>query len=408
MDGLDEGSSEAATRVAAQMLQVFLDTNDIVTVASGRPEILRTIPLHRVGWQGASIAPLTVEQRDWLALKWFRLKRISSDERSASTQDEALVLADVERLREELQERPELDQLSRVPLLLVLLLYLRFHQAALPRRRFDAFRELLETMIRVHPAARLAAASVAAAPLPIDERSLREVLSFLAFWVQTRGHVSTWTEDDVRPDLEGFLSNEDIGLQLERVEARQAVRTFLEAGERVGILTAAQSAREFAFFHRSIQEFLCAQHIARIPFEGQRGLVRSHCSDERWREVILALLWTTTRPGDVRALVEEIRECSKPFTESSLIARDLLSEVAFGDYRCPAPFVRAVADAAFSDVEQHAWEPHRRRIATHVLQGLRSSALRGAFENVSRGGCSREASRSDGVSRVSRRGPRMN
>jgi hypothetical protein len=222
----------------------------------------------------------------------------------------------------------------------------------------------------------LAAASVSAAALPIDERSLREALGFVAFWIQARSHVGTWTDEEIRPELERFLCDEDIGLAFDRSAARTGVDTVLGAAERVGVLVRG-STTEYGFFHRSMQEYLCATHVARLSLDEQRSLVGTRCSDARWREVILALLWLTTRPADVRRFVEDIRQRANDLTDASLVARELLAEIVFGDYRCPAALAREVADVAFLDVEEHPWTPHRRRTATHIVQGLRSPALQG-------------------------------
>jgi len=108
------------------------------------------------------LAPLSHGQRDDLVQKWYRIKA-EREAGLAGIQDagERLAKANGSRFILEIASRPDLDTLSQVPLFLLLLIYLRFQGAALPRRRFEVFAALVNHLVREHPVAKLNAASIA-------------------------------------------------------------------------------------------------------------------------------------------------------------------------------------------------------------------------------------------------------
>ena len=52
------------------------------------------------------------------------------------------------------------------------------------------------------------------------------------------------------------------------------------------------------------------------------------------------------------------------------------AEVAFTNNDCPVLLARQIAEETFERIERGAWMPHRRRLLTHVLVGLRSTKTR--------------------------------
>src|SRR5712691_11973468 len=95
-------------------------------------------------------------------------------------------------------------------------------------------------------------------------------------------------------DARTFLCAET-GMALPLREATRLARAFADVAEgRLGVFVR-QGVAEAGFFHRSLQEFLAADHLARHPLDDQQAFVQSHATDPRWREVILGLIWLTIR-----------------------------------------------------------------------------------------------------------------
>ena len=141
-----------------------------------------------------------------------------------------------------------------------------------------------------------------------------------------------------------------------------------------------RSQSEIGFFHRSAQEYLTACHIAGLPLEEQVGVVRTHCSDPQWSEVLLCLIHLTRRPADVQEFAETIRaRCRHPVDQMG--AELLLAEAAFGGFNCSIALARDIASTTFEHIETGAWMPFRERLLQRVLDGMRSAKGRGTIES---------------------------
>jgi hypothetical protein len=375
VDGLDEWTSEESGRIASQLLQVFAQTHHVAVVLASRPYGFRRIGVHGEGWQLGELAGLSSVQRKELCTRWFSIRAsVDVGRRPLSGEEKARVQAETDRFLSDLAGFPDLDDLAEVPLLLLLLIYLRFQQAALPRRRFEAYQRLLEHLVRDHPAARRAAALVTEPSDGLTDREVLDVLAGLAFAIQERHPDGIINEDDAIQVVTSLLtSTDDLGLGLPSVEARAYIpRLVVIAEGTLGVLVR-QGLRELSFFHRSLQEFLAARHLARKALADQQELVARRCTDPRWREVLLGLFWHTSRPDDLGQLLAQLN--SRPGPGEFLVA-ELRAEVAFGDFNCGVPLAREVAIETFTRVERDAWVPHRQRLLAHVLEGLRSTKTR--------------------------------
>ncbi len=185
-----------------------------------------------------------------------------------------------------LAKSTDLLQLAEVPLTLLLLLYLHLQNYPLPSNRFEAYAYVADHFIRDHPLARRVAAALTSAQDSLTPKEIQNALAYLAYVVQTEFPGGIVSATDVRSRLEDFLQHDtEHGLGLSRQEAREVFRSFtnLEEGS-LGMLVS-QGQTQLSFFHRSLQEYLAAVHLARTPLSNQQAVIRERLADPRWRAV---------------------------------------------------------------------------------------------------------------------------
>ena len=378
VDGIDEWTTEEAGRAGCQMLQAFATTHQAAVVVTSRPYGYQKVSFGGLNWQVSELAPLSAEQRERLCNQWFSLKvrRDASQLRLTGDSPPEHALQEVSRFTAELSRSSDLLALSEVPLLLLLLIFMRFQRAILPRGRFEAYDRMLDHLLREHPAAKRVAASVTDSGGALDEISLRQALANLAFVVHEQFPEGTFTDAQVEAIVHDFLTDtSSVGLGLDPSDANKYRPQFSQIAEgTVGVLVR-QGIRELSFIHRSFQEFLAAEHISRLPLQQQRELIQRHCTSPQWQETLLAVFWKTRRPEDLRFLIEQV-EAHEDASAAGLAVRELLTEVGFGDFSCPPDVADRICLEAFARIELYFWMPHRQRMLALVLDGLRSTRLR--------------------------------
>jgi NACHT domain len=368
IDGLDEWTDEDSGRLACQRLQVLLDQNDLSAIVVTRPYGYVRMPRFGNGWQAADLAQLSDQQRTEVCQKWFRLKHLAGS-RANSENLPDLVMHDAAQFLTELSRSSDLSDLSRVPFLLLLLLYLGLERAVLPTRRFRAFELMIDQLIAEHPANRRLAASLGGAPRGLVESDLRRVLARIAFVVQETRPDGLIAEEELEEVVRAFLVDDVMGLRMEPSEARPLLHQFTSIAEgSLGILVH-QATRRLSFFHRSFQEYLAGVHISRLDLDDQKSLVEGRFDDPRWKDVLLSVFYMTGRPEELRSLLQAMSATSatKEFARAELCA-----EVAFGDFDCPADLAKKIADESFLAIEHEAWMSHRERLLEAALQGIHS------------------------------------
>ena len=368
IDGLDEWSNSTAANVAGQRLAVFAKQRNVPVVAVGRPSGVATLSLSAQEWPVGELADFDPSQQRQLATHWFEeWIRHEGDNNEGSAID-VRVRAKVQDLMQELGS-PDLAAVAKIPLLLSLLILLKLNNVTLPNDRFKAYDELLKHLITIHPQRRREAAGLTDVP-PLEPEDITRVLANLAFVVQhdySEGIIERVRAIDI---VEDYLK-QDLGFDIQnaRRNSRQLVDT---AGASTGLLVA-RSEKELLFFHRSLQEYLAAQHISRLPLERQLQIIRECGNDARWHEVLLGLLRLTSRPDDAKKYIEELQRLKVNAVER-LDVQALLLEAAAGNFNLPPYTMRELLHDGIAAIETGAWLPHRERLLTRLLRGLRTSA----------------------------------
>lgn len=373
VDGLDEWSNQSAASIALQRLQVFIEQRDLPAVLTSRPQGFKRLEFGGTDWQVGKIAGFSRDQQSELANVWFKHWHKLRSADSDTEKIEKHSREDVETLMRDLRKSRDLAELAEIPLLLSLLIYLRNKQTRLPENRFKAYKVLVEKLVTEHPKQRRRAAEITQDLFPeLTDDEVTEIFASLAFSIQKENPEGLIEREEARSLLWDMLEDPEQGLGMSRDKARRTSNKILEIGQSTLGLLVRQSQTQVGFFHRSFLHYLAALHLSRKPREEQIELIRDHCTDPQWREVILSLFFLTRRLDDIETYVETLRS-----SYDGLVARrtveSLLSEVAFGPFKCSPNLARELATQTFERIETGAWMPHRSELLENAIRGLRSS-----------------------------------
>ena len=380
VDGLDEWVSESAARSALAGLETFLGTRAVPALVSARPYGLDRMSLAGE-WDYASIAELSPAQQRKLAGLWFGAVREAAEPGPGPQVQESPGLDD---FMAEVEGKAELRQLAATPMFLLLLVGLRLSGIPLPGRRFEVYEAVVTQLLKDHPAARAAAARVAAEDggLPADD--VRQVLAHLAFQWQERGEFTPVPDSTVRADL--ITALKDPGhLAMDAPSAARMARTLTEIAEgQLGVLVR-YGHHELGFLHRVFLEELAAEHAADQLLAGdRRDLFARRACDPRWSQVLLGILWRTRRPAENSSVLQVIADQADGSRPGSLAARELLAEAVFAGFRLPAADTARHALAVLDAIEAHHHVPHRQRLLAASVDGLSNPAGRSLRERLPR------------------------
>ena len=374
VDGLDEWTDESAARTTSHLLQTYIQIRNLPTVLVSRPHGFERASVHGPEWQIGDLAPLSSPQQRALLVKWLGIHRSRGEPQQTISVTQEIEREAGEFIRN-LERSKDLAQLAAIPLTLLLLLYLHLQNNPLPASRIEAYEYVTDHFIREHSLARRTAATLTAEQSSLSPDETKKALAYLAYVVQTKFPVGTLSSEDIRSRLEGFLVDEENGLGLSRSESRAVLRSFTNIEEGSLGLLVSQGQALVSFFHRSLQEYLAADYLGRTPLRNQEAIIRLRLADQRWREVILAMVLRCGRGEDAAALVEAIDQ-TKVDSIGALAKEDLLAEIAFKDSDVPQSRSKGLANRACVVIETSFLASHKSRLLGHAMVGLRSRRTR--------------------------------
>jgi len=274
----------------------------------------------------------------------------------------------------ELSHTDELKEIAQNPLLLSLLISFKISNVSLPRGRFEAYGALTDHLIAIHPQKRNLAADISTQS-EFSEADTKKVLARLATFLHLNHSEGLIREDEALRIIVDFLTDKNKDFGMEKYAATEIGKDILSRAEgSLGIIVK-KSQDEIGFYHRTIQEYLASFDISRLQINEQIAIVSEHCTDPLWREVVLGLLKITNRPSDVKQLVDAIRFKKIDYLEQ-VIVTSLLSEVAFGDFNCPAALAKELAVKSFEQINLGTRMDTREQLLRFALGGLRSTATK--------------------------------
>jgi len=234
VDGLDEYTDESASRIALDRLNVFIRQRNIPAIVTSRPHGFDHLGMQETGWQLGEISEFSDTQQKQLSWIWFgcKIRSLHQDSPLEENEVERKADAETESFLTELRRLADLRELAKVPLLLSLLIYHRFHDIRLPQNRFEACDSLIERLISKHPQNRMTAASLTDASSELNSEDVKEILANLAYHIQEHSGEGLIDDNEAKTLVEDYLKDEDHGFGFEQREARQYCREVLKVGEK--------------------------------------------------------------------------------------------------------------------------------------------------------------------------------
>ncbi len=287
-DGLDEQRDAGVKEQTAAAIESLVQANpDIRCMVTSRIVGYDAAPLRR-GFQTATLEPFSKEQVKTFFRKWYRAVERAEDLIGAYTEARADRKAD-EMTEAVLSEaNPGLCRLAANPLLCTIIGLIHRQGGALPEQRVELYKLCVDTFIfnwEMHKRRRREEQG------GLNPQETQEVLEPIAFHLQEEAVENRAPRETILGWVAGFLVREH---GMPEPEARAKAGRLLDLIRDVAGLFIERGAGEYAFFHLSFQEYLCARYITRRRREIEAHLKRRrgtsdrqpHLFDPRWREVI--------------------------------------------------------------------------------------------------------------------------
>ncbi|MEM7200456.1 MAG: SUMF1/EgtB/PvdO family nonheme iron enzyme [Planctomycetota bacterium] len=269
LDGLDEAGDEGFRRDLCQYLELQLarvpHSRAVVSCRSTYRAQVQLGPK----CTGLEVRPLGREQCRDLVLKWFA----AAAQQTQLTMPEANERA--QRLLQALDDgdyaAQRLQVLVGTPLLLTLLCVVVLNEGEMPKHRVTFYARCLEVLLRNWNVAK-----DRRQPL-LDVETALDVLRPLA-----RKLHGDRRRDNLRPNQFALLARPILRVRGEAVGPRKVLEWL---HKEAGVLLECDPD-EYGFLHLGLQEYLCAEQIARSGDEAVAALT-AQAGDEWWHEVTL-------------------------------------------------------------------------------------------------------------------------
>src|ERR1700677_926896 len=281
LDGLDEVArqddrAKVATWTENQINQY--PANDFVI--SSRPQGYRAAPVE--GAEIVQVCGFTSDQVDRFVRGWyFAIERRSTGVGGAEVQ--ALAEQGADDLLRRLAGAPALYDLTANPLLLTMIANVHRYRGALPGSRADLYSEICQVMLwRRQEAKKL--------PVELGGDKKEAILQHLAYAMMGRG-MTDMSRNDALPEIE---------MPIRRFTTNLTPDDFLADATTNGLLIERET-EQFAFAHKSFQEYLAAAYIR------ERGMVEvlsGAVNDDWWRETTLLSAARSDADPIIRACLE--------------------------------------------------------------------------------------------------------
>jgi NACHT domain len=375
IDGLDEWSNESAARSTLTLLTTFIKTKGLPAILTGRPSGLARLGALDSVWRQGRLAALSDKQQRTLTTIWFGHLYPAGEGQSATAR-ERLVTTQVSNFFSDLTQAGTLLTLSGVPLLLSGLISLYVRQVALPRSRFQAYKELIELLLEIHPNRRAQAALDRAPRSTVlaDATLRRQTLANLAYHKRLQGYDAGCPVGKVRTIIVEHLESLD-GAGLPARDAIAGAKELLSVDADTAGLLIEKAPHEIGFIHAVFEETLVGVHLAGWRLEDQEAFIKTHSGDPRWSTSILAMLHALTRSSDVDSLLQVIAAPELAAAED-VVRQTLVAEVVFGDFRCSPRLAAELTPNFVRLVTTESWFPHREAVLRLILEGAVSSGAR--------------------------------
>ena len=256
-DGLDEqrdgGVKERTAAAIESLVHAHPDNRCMVT---SRIVGYDAAPLRR-GFETATLNPFSEEQVRTFFRKWYRAVEKAEDLIEAYTEARADRKADEMTDAVLSEANPGLRRLAANPLLCTIIGLIHRQGGALPEERVELYKLCVDTFIfnwEMHKRRRKAEQG------GLNPQETQEVLEPIAFHLQEETVDNRAPRETILGWAAGFLMREHA---MPEPEAKAKAGRLLDLIRNVAGLFIERGADQYAFFHLSFQEYLCARYITR-------------------------------------------------------------------------------------------------------------------------------------------------
>lgn len=318
LDGLDEVAESSQRYALVRRTENFLSQFDKnLAIITSRPAGYRRDFFRTTEFPHYQIQPFDDEKISAFINNWY----------DSRFQDRAEAERRKDSLQKALDDNDRIKLLARNPLLLTIIALIHRYQAILQKKRFELYDSAVKTLLTSWDANKEISNHRVLKYLDLDD--LRRLMELLAYWIHTQGNISnnhggTLIDKD---ELISQLSREIKTLkQVQLYQAQEEAERFVELiRERTGLLNE-QGQDCYAFVHKTLQEYLCAEEID-YQAENEYNLemilhpIREHLHAPHWREVLLLLI-AQQKPKNVAKAIRAVLHRSSEYEE--WLHRDLL------------------------------------------------------------------------------------
>lgn len=307
VDGIDEWKSPAAANNALGAVESFLGQRpEAAAVLSSRPYGVERLTFSWP-WSRADVADLDDGQQFAMSAQYLASPAAheqSSDDGEPPSTDGAVVWdrAHVAPFLDDLAGVPELGVLARKPLFLALLAT-SWRGEPLPPKRFALYDEIVDLVVRRHPAMRRRFSIVV--DLPLDEREFKILMEAVAFLLVSDGRTDAVPVLEMQRLVMQALCDDDV-LDYPAAESHNMAKAAMRMAEDEFGLLVPQGADHVGFVHRVLLDHLAGRRLARLAPAEQVKVFNERLADPAWLDVLLASLTVQSNPHAVAELLDQV------------------------------------------------------------------------------------------------------
>jgi hypothetical protein len=281
-DGFDEVPPVQRAKVSEWISAEMQKYREAVFIVTSRPTAFREDYVARKPTASFWIQDFNQEQRKQFVEQWYFCQERYARGGRNTPDVEAKAKERAKSLLEQIQARPELNDIAGNVLLLNMMA--RFHRdnkmgAELPQRKVELYQEICELQLGRRPSAR----GIALVLNSISQR--QEVLQNVALRMMVRAAKNINDSDGFKQIPKDSLL-QIIKTSLDKFDPDVNAQEFLGQVEQVSELLVKRDGNVYQFSHLSFQEFLAAAEIVRLKEEGERLIF--NCLDvSAWKDLIL-------------------------------------------------------------------------------------------------------------------------
>lgn len=382
VDGIDEWKSPSAANDALGALESFLGQRpEAAAVLSSRPYGVERLTFS-LPWSRADIADLDDRQQRAMSAQYLASPDTSDldsegDDKPAGDDAAVWDRAHVTPFLDELAGVPELAVLARKPLFLALLAT-SWHGEPLPPKRFALYDEIIDLMVRRHPAMRRRFSIVV--DLPLDEREFKTLMEAVAYSLVSAGSTYAVPVLEMQQLVVQALCDDDV-LGYPTAESHRMAKAAMRMAEDEFGLLVPQGADHVGFVHRVLLDHLAGRRLARMAQAEQERVFEERLTDPAWLDVLLASLTAQSNPHTVADLLDKMSAPAEdaywPFKEfQTESATELVAHALAADVELPPRKAATYIDELVREVETSPTVEHRVNVVAALVRACADPSVR--------------------------------